>query len=94
MTNVQVVTDSKIVMDGTYYVVVVGYSELLKRDVFKILNKKWGVEAFEISNEKMSLYLCSMLDKTHNKPIEDSIINATDADTLESFSSTKSTVMN
>lgn len=94
MTNAQVVTDSRIVMDGTYYMVVVGYSELLKRDVFKILNKKWGVEAFEISNEKMALYLCSMLDKTHNKPIEDSIINATDADTLENFSATKSTVMN
>lgn len=40
MTSVQPVTDSRIVMDGTYYIVVVGYSELLKRDVFKILNKK------------------------------------------------------
>lgn len=94
MINAQSVMDSKIVMDGKYYMVVVGFSEVFKRDVFKIINKRWGVEAFEISSEKMALYLCSMLDKTYHKPIEDDILNAADAEALEKFSADGSTVIN
>lgn len=94
MINPPEVPDSKLVMDGRYYAVVVGFSELLKRDVFKIVHKKWGVEAFEISSEKMALYLCAMLDKTYHKPIEEGILNSTDAEALERFSADGSTVIN
>lgn len=80
-------TDANIVMDGKHYMVIVGFSELLKRNAFKVVNKKWQVEAFELSSEKMALYLCSMLDKTFDKPIEESIINAEDASALEKFAS-------
>lgn len=87
-------TDAKVVADHTYYMVVVGYSSVLLKDTFKIINKKWGVEALEVANEKLALYLCSQLDKSYNKTLEEAVVSGEDAEVAQDFAAFDKTKLN
>lgn len=74
-----------VVADGLFYAVRVGWSARFERDVFQLVNKKWGVVALEVANEDLAKSALTTLDDRYGKPEVDTLITEEDMDSMVNF---------